>query len=212
MTSYASMERAELAAALRAVPSDAPTLCEGWTAHDLAAHLVARERRPDSLPGLMVPALAGWTDRVRRGHARRPYPELIALIASGPPLTSPFRLPGVDEAVNLGEFLIHTEDVRRAAPGWRPRDLAPALQDRIWSSVRAQGRLTLRGAPVTVRLARPGSSDEPVTVGGHGPAVTLIGEPLELLLYCSGRRDHARVEPTGAPEAVEALRRMRLHL
>src|SRR4051794_21075565 len=36
-------ERAELLDTLRAVGPDAATLCEGWTAHDIAAHLAASE-------------------------------------------------------------------------------------------------------------------------------------------------------------------------
>ena len=47
--------------------SKSPTLCEGWLTADLAAHLVVRERRPDSGPGLVWPPLAGYTDKVRRG-------------------------------------------------------------------------------------------------------------------------------------------------
>ena len=37
------------------------------------------------------------------------------------------------------------------------------------------------------------------------PAATVSGEPLELLLYTFGRRDHALVEVGGDPEAVAAL-------
>jgi uncharacterized protein (TIGR03085 family) len=208
VTSYAAAERAELVAALRAVPDDAPTLCAGWTARDLAAHLVARERRPDTGPGLIVPLFAGWTERVRAGYARRPYPELIDLIASGPPLISPFSIPGVDAAANFAEHLVHTEDVRRAQPGWAPRDLSPAVQDEIWGSLSSRGRMFFRKAPATIRLARP--DGEPVRVAGLGPAVTITGEPLELLLYAFGRGEHARVELSGPDGSVAAVRSMRL--
>jgi uncharacterized protein (TIGR03085 family) len=214
VTSYAAAERVELVAALRAVPEDAPTLCGGWTARDLAAHLVARERRPDSGPGLLVPALAWWTERVRAGYARRPYPELVDLVASGPPLTSPFALPGVDETVNVTEHFVHTEDVRRAQPGWKPRALAADVQDAIWRVVRTRGRLMFRRAPATIVLARPGTADdapaEQAEVGGQGPQVVITGEPLELLLFAFGRRDHALVEFSGPPEAVAAVRAMTL--
>ena len=49
MTSVAATERADLCDLFRAVGPDAPTLCEGWTTRDLAAHLVVRERRPDAV-------------------------------------------------------------------------------------------------------------------------------------------------------------------
>lgn len=214
MTSYAALLRAELAAVLRAVPAEAPTLCTGWTALDLAAHLVAREHRPDSGPGLIVPAFAGWTERVRAGYARRPYPELVDLVASGPPRTSPFTLPGVDAMLNFTEHLVHTEDVRRAQPDWRPRRLAPDLQDEIWRVVRSRGRVFLGRAPATIVLARPTSSGaiDRARVAGHGPEVTLTGEPLELLLYLFGRRDHAGVELTGPTDAVRAVRTRRLNV
>lgn len=218
MTSSAAPQRTALVEALRAVPAGAPTLCEGWTAHDLAAHLVARERRPDSGPGLLIPAFAGWTERVRSGYARRPYPDLVDLVASGPPRTSPFALPGVDGAANTVEFAIHTEDVRRAGPTWEPRSLPAAEQDLFWRGLLRQGRLMFRRAPVTVVLARTGPAGEPdpaaerVRLAGSGPEVVLAGEPLELLLFSSGRGAHARVEPSGAPDAVRSLRELHLGL
>ena len=52
-------------ATMRASGPDAPTLCEGWTTRDLAAHLVIRERRLDATPGILVPQLAGYTAKVQ---------------------------------------------------------------------------------------------------------------------------------------------------
>ena len=210
MGSHAAAQRAELVTALQAVPPGAPTLCSGWTALDLAAHLVARERRPDSTPGLMIPALAGWTDRVRGTYARRPYPELIDLIAGGPPWTSLFALPGVDAAANLTEFVIHTEDVRRAQPGWEPRELDGELRDALWTSLRRSARLFFRRAPVAIVLARP--DGQQLAVGGGGPHVRVTGEPEELLLLAGGRRDHARLEVDGPDDAVRRFQEMHLGL
>ena len=69
------------------VGPDAPTLCEGWLTADLAAHLVIRERRPDAAPGLVLPALSGYMDRVQRSvRDRYSWPELVAKVRSGPPL------------------------------------------------------------------------------------------------------------------------------
>src|SRR3954454_19102579 len=132
MTSFSALERARLADALAATDPDAPTLCEGWTALDLAAHLVVRERRPDSTPGIMLRPLAGWTDRVRRGYAQRPYADLIRLIRTGPPRTSPFALPGADSAGNLAEHFVHCEDVRRGRGPAPAAQLADGLQDELW--------------------------------------------------------------------------------
>ena len=66
----AQRERAALVQTLRAVGPDAPTLCEGWTTRDLAAHLVVRERRLDATLGIMVPFLAGYTEKVQDKVAR----------------------------------------------------------------------------------------------------------------------------------------------
>ena len=52
------IERAQLAQALLDVAPDAPTLCEGWQARHLAAHVVLRERSPMVGAGIAVPALS----------------------------------------------------------------------------------------------------------------------------------------------------------
>src|ERR1700691_2735784 len=108
---------------------DAPTLCAGWTTADLAAHLVVRERRPDSGPGLVWPPLAGYTDRVRRTvRARTPWETLVEKVRGGPPLL----LRSFDGPMNTVEFFIHVEDVRRAGDSWEPRPISPELADALW--------------------------------------------------------------------------------
>ena len=82
----AQQERTLLCDLLDELGPGAPTLCEGWVTADLAAHLVVRERRPDSGPGLVWPALAGYTDRVRRSvRDRTAWPDLVGMVRSGPP-------------------------------------------------------------------------------------------------------------------------------
>ena len=61
MTSLATAQRQALSDLFDRVGPDAPTLNEGWTTRDLAAHLATRDRRPDAAAGIMVPALAGYT-------------------------------------------------------------------------------------------------------------------------------------------------------
>ncbi|MCX5046594.1 maleylpyruvate isomerase family mycothiol-dependent enzyme, partial [Aldersonia sp. NBC_00410] len=75
--SLARSERIALVATMTEVGPDAPTLCDGWTARDLAAHLITRERRPDTGPGILIPAFAGYTDKVRRKAAEQPWTELL---------------------------------------------------------------------------------------------------------------------------------------
>jgi uncharacterized protein (TIGR03085 family) len=211
MTSFSALERARLADVLAATDPAAPTLCEGWTARDLAAHVVVRERRPDTGPGLLLRPLAGWTDHVRRRYARRPYPELIELIRTGPPTLSPFALPGADAAGNLTEHFVHCEDVRRGSLDLDvdhqievpSAELAPGLQDELWRRLVRQSRLMFRRVGTGIVLATP-DGREHVTV--RGPAsVRLIGEPGELLLVAVGRGRAADVRREGPPEALAAL-------
>jgi len=121
---YSRQERLALCALLEDTGPDAPTLCAGWTTGDLAAHLVLRERRPDAAAGVLGGPLAWHTARVqRRIRERNTFSDLIQSIRTGPPRLSPMALPGMDERANTVEYFVHHEDVRRAVPGWEPRDL-----------------------------------------------------------------------------------------
>ena len=152
--SYSREERLALCALLDKTGPDAPTLCEGWTTGDLAAHLVLREHRPDAAGGVIGGPLAGYTARVQqRIRARTPFADLVRMIRSGPPRLSVMALPGVDERANAVEFFVHHEDVRRAAPDWEPRALGDGESDMLWQRLR-MARFMLRKAPVGVELAR----------------------------------------------------------
>jgi len=211
--SYSRDERLALCALLDKTGPDAATLCEGWTTGDLAAHLVLRERRPDAAGGVTGGPLAGYTARVQqRIKARTPFPDLVRLIRSGPPLLSVMALPGVDERANAVEFFVHHEDVRRGAPGWEPRELSGGESDMLWHRLRL-ARFVLRKAPVGVELARDdietgGGADGPayrITAKNATPAVTVVGSPAELTLWVMGRTGAARVRMDGTDAAVTKL-------
>ncbi|MGX2997809.1 TIGR03085 family metal-binding protein [Streptomyces sp. JNUCC 64] len=202
MSTHAARERLLLADLLESAGPDAPTLCEGWLTRDLAAHVVVRERRADAL-GLVFKPLAERLERAREEFAAKPYEELLQLIRSGPPTYSPFALKQVDEAANVVEFYVHTEDVRRARPGWTPRPVDPVLGDALWRRLERTARLLGRKFPVGVVLRRP---DGQTVVSHRGaPVVTVTGEPGELLMFAFGRQDAATVVLEGDPEAVERL-------
>ena len=196
--SDAQRERHTLCDLFEELGPGAPTLCEGWTTRDLAAHLVVRERRPDSGPGLVWAPLADYTDRVRRStRDRTSWSDLVATVRRGPPaLLRPF-----DHAMNTVEFFIHVEDVRRAQPAWEPRPLAPTLADSLWSRVGARGMARQVGA--TVELTSEGRDPK---VAGVGPVVVLHGDPGELTLFGAGRQAAARVEITGDARLADQLR------
>ena len=209
--SYASDERMALCALLDETGPDAPTLCEGWRTADLAAHLVLRERRPDAAAGLLGGPLAGHTRRVNQAlSTRTPFPHLVELIRTGPPPLSIYRLPGMDERLNLVEFFVHHEDVRRGADGWQPRELKDGLADALWQRLSAS-RLLFRRSPVGVELARddltsaPGKRQVRVTARARTPVVTVTGPPAELMLWSLGRTGAARVRLDGNADAVRQL-------
>lgn len=195
MTSLARIERAELADLLATVGPDAPTLCEGWTTRELAAHLVLRERRPDAALGVVLPPVARWTEHVQAGYARRPWPALVELVRGGPPVWSPYRLEPVDRAANLVEFYVHHEDVRRARPGWAPRPADDRREAALWRALRAQARLLYRRSPVGVVLRRPDGAQ--VVARDGEPRVVLCGAPGELVLHAFGRTAQASVTVEG---------------
>ncbi|GCB50203.1 TIGR03085 family metal-binding protein [Streptomyces sp. NL15-2K] len=203
MSTFAKRERLLLADLLEAVGPDAPTLCEGWRTHDLAAHVVVRERRPDAAGGILIKQLAPRLEKVMDEFTAKPYAELIQLIRTGPPRFSPFQLKQLDEASNTIEFYVHTEDVRRAQPDWTPRELDPVFQDALWSRLERTARLTGRGAPTGLVLRRPNGQ---TAVAHRGtPVVTATGEPSELLLFLYGRQNEAKVELDGDKEAIDKL-------
>jgi len=209
--SYSREERRALCALFDKTGPDARTLCEGWTTGDLAAHLVLRERRLDAAAGVAGGPLAGYTARVQqRIRNRIPFPDLVRIIRSGPPALSVMALPGMDERANAVEFFVHHEDVRRAAPGWEPRELGSGESDMLWHRLR-MARFVLRKAPVGVELARDdidtsadGTSYR-ITARNATPAVTVVGSPAELTMWVMGRRTAARVRMDGIQAAVTKL-------
>jgi uncharacterized protein (TIGR03085 family) len=188
----------------------APTLLEGWTARDLAAHIVLRERDLVAGPCIALPGpFARFAERRRVAlAARRDFAWLVTRIRSGPPIGF-FRIGWVRSLPNLNEFFVHHEDVRRAN-GLGPRTLGPALDAALWRNVRRSGRhLTrrLRDAGLDVEWSGPG--ERTIVRPGESKA-RLSGSPGELLLYLFGRQTVAQVEVSGSPEAVAALRRTHL--
>jgi uncharacterized protein (TIGR03085 family) len=201
-THLAQKERQFLCDLLIELGPDAPTLCEGWRTADLAAHLVARERRPDSGPGLVWPPLAGHTDKVRRSvRDRLGWDALVETVRRGPP----WPLRPFDEPMNTVEFFIHIEDVRRAQQGWQPRTLSPELADALWARVGPGGMA--KRVPATVVITSPGRPDK---TAGSGPRLSLAGDPGELTMFGSGRQGAALVEIQGDAELATQLRAAKL--
>jgi uncharacterized protein (TIGR03085 family) len=197
-STLAQQERVTLCDLLLERGPDAPTLCEGWSTADLAAHLVVRERRPDSGPGLVWRPLAGYTDKVRKAaRDRTPWEKLVETVRRGPPLL----LRPFDGAMNTVEFFIHAEDVRRAQDGWEPRAISPEMADALWARVGAGGMA--KRVPATVVITSSGRANKEA---GSGPRLTLAGDPGEITMFGAGRQGAARVEISGDAGLAAQLR------
>ncbi|MGH3996559.1 MAG: TIGR03085 family metal-binding protein [Pseudonocardiaceae bacterium] len=201
----AASERHDLCNLMDQLGPDAPTLCEGWTTLDLAAHLVIREGRPDASGGILLPPLARYTARVQSDVAQRPWPELVDRIRNGPPWWSLCRLPLLRDKINAMEFFVHHEDVRRARTGWEPRRADSRRAALLWSLLRVAGVL-YRSSPVGVTLRLPDGSERTARRGER--SVTVVGPAEELMLHACGR-DQAIVEIHGDQVDVAALQASR---
>jgi uncharacterized protein (TIGR03085 family) len=194
--SFAERERGELADLLEQLGPVAPTCCAGWDTAHLAAHLVVRDRRPDAMAGLGAEAagiggpLATWPhhleDRLRTSTS---YAEVVGRLRTGPPSWSPLAWPPVARLLNTTEFAIHHEDARRAQPDWTPRFLPVDAQNALWTGAGVFGRRAAGRRGLVLRRSDADRAEKRFGAGGR----TVEGEPMELLLWLSGRREVARV-------------------
>jgi uncharacterized protein (TIGR03085 family) len=202
-----AQERVELCDLLDELGPSVPTLLDGWTTHDLAAHLVLREHDLVAGPCLVLPGpFERFAERRRaRVARRRDFAWLAARIRSGPPIGF-FRVGWVRDMANLNEFFVHHEDVRRANRQG-PRNLTPAMDAALWRNVRRGSRyLSRRLRACGLEIEWAGTKERVRAVAGE-PTARLSGLPGELLLYVFGRQGAAQVEVTGPPEAVAAVQR-----
>jgi len=187
-------ERMELCDLLFELGPDAPTLCEGWTTSDLAAHLVLREH------------FHRWSDAQRATEKAKGLPVMVARLRAGAPLI-PWRVPRLRDLFNGLEYFIHHEDVRRAN-GREPRPPIADLEALSWRMTGLSARrLARRIRPYGLELARPDGQRRRY---GSGDMATISGPASEMVLYISGRRAAARVTLDGAPDAVAIVERTKL--
>ena len=119
-------------------------------------------------------------------------------------MSFPLLVRPIDEQMNLFEFFVHHEDVRRVNGG-EPRDLPTEMEEVMWDRLRRSLRLSLRrlrGTQVEVVAEHGGRA----VVGGSGPTVRILGPVGELVLYMFNRKDIAQVELSGDAEAVRRYR------
>ncbi len=207
MASFARAERARLCDLALETGPDAPTLCGDWTVRELVAHLVVRENSPLSA-GIVVPPLSGVTERATaRTAERKSFEQLVDKVRRA---RNPMgALKAVDKALNTAEYFVHHEDIRRAAPGWEPRTLSADEQDALWRILRVSGKGLVRPAGVPV-VARRVDTGVATTLRAGADAVTITGEPQEVLLFVYGRQQTHGLTFDGPEEGVARLREARL--
>ncbi|KUM31648.1 TIGR03085 family protein [Glutamicibacter mishrai] len=200
--------RLALAETLLAAGPTADTLCDGWQTRHLAAHLVVRERSILAAGVVFKPLSKKLDAKVDElataAQSPERYASLIRTFRSGPAKYSPFVIDKFDQAANLSEYFIHTEDVRRARAQWAPRVLDKEYTELLWQSLTRMSRVLFRKAPVGIILTRP---DGQRHVAKKAPnAVSITGPVTELMLYGFGRIDQSLVLFEGGETALEIVK------
>ena len=197
-------ERAALCDTLERLGPDAPTLCEGWSTADLAAHLVVSERNPLACPGIVFGGpFASYTASAMEKEKAKGYEVLLATLRGGPP----GYMKSTMAALNVNENWVHHEDARRAN-GDAPRPEDPDTAAVLTGVVRRTGKFgTRRIKPCGLALELP---DEMIILRAGHPTAVMHGAIGECVLYLAGRRDAAVVTLDGDPAAIETLRTAKL--
>jgi uncharacterized protein (TIGR03085 family) len=150
---------------------------------DLAAHLWVREHRPWAVPGMVAKGgpLHRSTDRLQERVGARRYSEIVASLRGGAPVPTPV----LGQAIDLHEFFVHHEDVRRAQE-MEPRPLDRSLEQALWRIVPVLARfLTRKARGIGITLI---ASDHQRRRVRKGPReVHVHGRASELFLWLYGR-------------------------
>lgn len=199
--------RADLVAALRAARPTDPTLCEGWEARHLAAHVVLRERKPVQMALSMARSVDPTGSLADEANDAEGYARLVDQVEEGPSRLSPLEWA---PAANVVEFLVHAQDVRRGEglpDEWTAQaPLSKHLTTAVWRSVRPMATLRYRRSAARggVGLVLVSPLARAVLARGERSAV-LSGTPLELALWVSGRERASLATVEGPDDAVAAF-------
>ncbi len=198
-------ERAGLVATLTDIAEEDwshPTLCAGWTVHDVAAHVIAS-------PQIGWAGIAAMSARnVGRGYNAMVFREVKRLGARETRdsvladydnyATSTHHLPVTTSIEPLIDVLVHHQDIAR--PLGVSRAMPPAAAAVAADRVRRLSMLF--GTRRLLRSVRMAATDVDWT-RGKGP--TISGPIQELLMICSGREpDRSMVTGDGLAEVPAA--------
>ncbi|MQY08196.1 maleylpyruvate isomerase family mycothiol-dependent enzyme [Actinomadura macrotermitis] len=197
-------ERAGLADLLATLTADQwahPSLCEGWTVREVAAHLGLGPRMGPGKTALALARARGSFDRMVRDtalrEAARPAGELVALLRSG--AGSRHLAPGQRLDHALLDVLVHGQDITVPLGIPRPVPLEAARH--------SAGVLWRMGFPFHARRRLHGvrltATDTSWTAGEGAEAA---GPIAALLLLLTGRHTAALPRLDGPGTAVVAAR------
>lgn len=195
-------ERRELCDLFDELGPSAPTLCGEWTTADLAAHLVVRERDPRSAPGILIGGrFEAFTEKLMaRQLDRHGYRAVVDKVRTGPPM-GPLAIPVIRHAMNIVEFFVHHEDVRRAN-GATIRTDRPDLDAELWTMTKRMLPLMVRKSKVADVRLEIVSPDDQRAAAGKGVTVTMTGATQDLLLKLYGRDSVVDVTFDGPADAI----------
>ena len=207
-------ERNELLRTLADVGADAPTLCNDWSASDLAAHLVASERYAGVplaisyplrgvLPTRVVVAAMRSLQNVSQRQLGRAkahgWSWLLERLAVGPPAAFGWGSIGL---VRLVEEWIHHEDIRRAN-GLPTRQPSPDLDEALWEAgTLLTGFAEFRPGRDGIEAVLPNGRTRRI---GNISRARVEGTPGEILLFVAGRVTVAQVNVTGDLAGIAGL-------
>ncbi|MDO5723362.1 MAG: TIGR03085 family metal-binding protein [Flaviflexus sp.] len=208
------IERRRLIDRLAQLGPEAPTLCEGWRAQDLLAHLIRREIIPHAVIGSWMPSRIGEAaSKMLSDLDEASWEEMLEMFASGRPSFSPLRIGAIDSVVNTLEYVIHTEDLNRAQTPPIIEAYSDEEQRHVFSRLGTMAQLIFARSPVTVRLnAGTFGTKEMLISKRNDSAVTILGEPVELALWSFGRDEAADVSFEGSEDDIEAMKASRMKI
>lgn len=163
---------------------DHPSLCEGWTVHDVVAHLVDTARTTRlGFVGSMVRARFDFDRQNARGMQRERGASPQETLERLRQVASRTSAPPAPLDTRLVEEVVHGEDIRRPlglTHSYRPEAVVRSLR------LQARTSASFGGAKEKVAGVQLAPKDADLSIG-DGPEVH--GTALSLLLAISGRHE-----------------------
>jgi uncharacterized protein (TIGR03085 family) len=198
-------EHRAMADTLTTVGPTAPTLLEGWTTAELAAHLASIDAAGGVPLFLGRQLITRVYPRPTKGSRNLAARQLEKAKAKGwtwcvDRVRTPHRLPmrAGGAPVAIFEVVVHHQDVLRADPALPPRPAPDELAACVpWLLAFHAKRLD------GIRLSVETDAGE--QAAGAGTPVKVHGETVEVVLWLAGRAPHCSVEVEADPAVLDRV-------